>query len=46
MAKVRQSEETKEKQVKHAEVVAEAVPVEAAPEAKIESEDCCKSSYY
>lgn len=32
------AEEAKEKQIKHAEVVAEAVPVGKAPEAKIEVE--------
>ncbi|MBX4197536.1 50S ribosomal protein L1 [Candidatus Saccharibacteria bacterium] len=36
--KAKAKEEPKEKQVKHAEVVAEAVSVEAAPEAKIEIE--------
>jgi large subunit ribosomal protein L1 len=38
MAKAKASEETKEKQVKHAEVVAEAVPAEAVVPAEIEVE--------
>jgi flagellar basal body rod protein FlgF len=32
------TEDTKEKQIKHADVIAEAVPVEAPPEVKVEIE--------
>jgi hypothetical protein len=37
-SKKNEDQEPKEKQVRHAEVVAEAVPVEAVPEVKIEVE--------
>lgn len=42
MAKARQSEETKEKQVKHAEVVAETTPAKNAQKPEIELEDTSK----